>query len=294
MQFAWWLGLRWPDEAHELLRVTAEDVQAYRDFLLGEDAAPTTVDQRLSALCRFYEYLIRQAAKGRLPINVLNPAHPDFVPRENAEARSPTRALSLEQLHELLSLPSGDSLVALRDRAILNVGLAMGFRVSTLCRLEPTDFFEDPRDGPSVRYWQKGGKQETEGIHSKAFVAVRQYRDAARITSGALFRPRANRSSKKLADRPMSERGMSELLQGYLDRVPGGLEPRRNASGEEGIVSVFSPHSLRATTATILDGQRVPRARIQALLAHKKPETTDGYCRTEYTGRDSASHAMPL
>ena len=294
MRFIHWLGLRWPEEAQELLRVNSEDVQAYRDFLIGEGAAGTTVDQRLSALCRFYEFVIRQAAKGRLPVNILNPAHPDFVSRENAEARKPARALILEQLHEVLTLPSGDDLVALRDRAILNVGFAMGFRVSTLCRLEPTSFFEDSRNGPQVRYWQKGDKEETDGINSKAFVAVRQYRDAGTITSGPLFRPRANRNSKKLADRPVSERGMSAILQSYFDRIPGGLEPRRNDDGEEVLVPVFSPHSIRATTATILDSQEVQRAKIQKLLGHKKPETTDGYCQTEHAGRDSASHLMPL
>lgn len=295
LRFIQWLGLRWPDEASELLRVTSEDVQAYRDSLIAEGAAPTTVDQRLSALSRFYEFVIRQAAKGRLPINVLNPAHPDFVSRENAEAKKPARALTLEQLHECLSLPDGSGLVALRDRALLNVGFAMGFRVSTLCRLGPTDFFEDQRNGPQVRYWQKGDRNEKpQGVNSKAFVAVRQYRDAAKITSGALFRPRANRSSEKLADRHMSERGMTDLLQSYLDRVPGGMEPTRTESGEEVLVSVFSPHSIRATTATILDGQEVTRAKIQKLLGHKKPETTDGYCQTEHAGRDSASHQMPL
>ena len=75
---------------------------------------------------------------------------------------------------------------------------------------------------------------------------------------------------------------MTDLLQSYLDRVPGGMEPTRTGDGEEVLVSVFSPHSIRATTATILDGQEVARAKIQKLLGHKKPETTDGYCQTEH------------
>ena len=295
MQFVAWCEIPWPDHAHKLLAVTVNDVKLYRDSLLAARTPPKTIHGRLSAICRFYEYLIRVAAKGKLPINVFNPAHPDFVERENDEAEEPTKALSVEELHELLSLPSGDGIVAYRDRAILTVAAAMGFRISTLVRLEVHDIFEDPKLGPVVRYWQKGDKKEKpQGIHSKAFVAVRQYKEAAQITSGPLFRPRRNRNTEKLSTRPMSERGMSRLLQSYLDRIPGAMEKRRDKDGNEILVSKFTPHSFRATFATILDQQGVQRPKIQKALGHKKPETTDGYCRTEYTGRDSASHQMPL
>ena len=145
-----------------------------------------------------------------------------------------------------------------------------------------------------MRYWFKGDNTALDGIHPKAFVAVRQYREVAGIAAGPLFRPQANRGSEKLANRRMHKNTMARLIQSYLNRVPGGMVPRQNAHGEEVLFSYFTPHSLRATTATLLDQRDVPRVRIQELLKHAKPETTDGYCQNEWAPRDSASHAMPL
>lgn len=290
-----WFGIRWPECAHELFQVTVEDVTAYRDFLVTEGTPQKTVHGRLCALSRFFEYLIRMAAKGKLPINVFNPAHQDFVEREGDAAENPAPALSVEQLHELLALPSGDGVLEHRDRAILTVAAAMGFRVSTLVRLEVHDVYKDPVHGSVVTYWQKGDRKEKpQGMHPKAFVAVEKYKAVAEVTSGALFRPQAGRKVVTLADRAMSGSAMSQLLQRYLDRVSGGIVLRRDSGGQEVSVSHFSPHSIRATFATVLDQQGVPRPKIQAGLGHAKPETTDGYCQTEFAGRDAASHAMPI
>ena len=295
MKFIEWCQVSWPENSHELLQATVDDVQTYRDELLAAETPAKTIHGRLSALSRFYEYLIRVAAKAKLPINVFNPAHPDLVDREGDDPEEPTRSFSLEQLHQLLSLPVGDDPIALRDRAILTVAAAMGFRVSTLVRLEAHDIYKDPADGPVVRYWQKGNKKEdAQGIHSKAFVAVCQYKAAAGITSGPLFRPRANRNTDKLADRAVSTSGMTKILQDYLNLLPDAWELRRNKEGEEVRVPKFSPHSFRATFATLLDQKGVGRPKSQNALGHKKPETTDGYCRNEYSGRESASHDMPL
>ena len=87
------LGLRWPEEAHELLRVSVHQAQAYRDRLAGQGAAPKTINRRISSLSSFYKYLGAAAAELRLPIIVPNPAHAQFLPRSAAPTPSTRRRL---------------------------------------------------------------------------------------------------------------------------------------------------------------------------------------------------------
>ena len=54
------------------------------------------------------------------------------------------------------------------------------------------------------------------------------------------------------------------------------------------------PHSLRATTATLLDEAGVPIKRIQELLGHKDIRVTQAYIKLLRDTKKSASHDVPL
>jgi site-specific recombinase XerD len=75
MAFVKFMGLTWPDHAMELLRASVQDVQRFRGQLLAQNAAPKTLNRRISSLSSFYKYLAAAAAELRLPIIVPNPAH---------------------------------------------------------------------------------------------------------------------------------------------------------------------------------------------------------------------------
>ena len=69
---------------------------------------------------------------------------------------------------------------------------------------------------------------------------------------------RARRHSRKpeLGEKAIGLVTMCRLLQGYLSRVPGSIR-EEEVAGAEGAVRkvkrcVYTPHSLRATTATLL------------------------------------------
>ncbi|MBI1754595.1 MAG: site-specific integrase, partial [Acidobacteria bacterium] len=83
LAFVQFLGLQWPEEATELLSATVRDVQAFRDELKAKNAAPKTLNRRISSLSSFYKYLAAAAAELRLPITVPNPAHAQFISRES-------------------------------------------------------------------------------------------------------------------------------------------------------------------------------------------------------------------
>jgi len=128
-----YLGLRWPEDASKFLQISVQTVQGYRDFLVASNAAPKTINRRTSSLSGFYKYLAASAAELRLPIIVPNPAHSHFIPRASSDAVIETKALTLTRARQLISMPSGDSLLDYRDRAILKFFVYSGVRLAAGC-----------------------------------------------------------------------------------------------------------------------------------------------------------------
>jgi integrase len=84
-----------------------------------------------------------------------------------------------------------------------------------------------------------------------------------------LFRPQAAVHSEALGGRGMTERIMNRRLMAYLERLPGAMHEAELTDGSKMRQCVFSPHSLRATAATLLLDSGVPIEAVQDLLDHK-------------------------
>jgi site-specific recombinase XerD len=87
---------------------------------------------------------------------------------------------------------------------------------------------------------------------------------------------------------------MSTILTGYLERLPGTLREKVLPSGEKIQECIYSPHSFRATTATLLLDAREPIESVQDLLDHKHITTTQIYDKRRRSVKDSASHKVPI
>lgn len=294
LNFIEFLGVDWPDESWRLLGVTVEQTRAWRDFLQGDPddpdsgQAPATVNARISALSNFYGFM-REAATSelKLPIQVPNPAHAQFIGRTSPSPKTPTRALTRTLAHRLMALPVGDAALAVRDRAILAVFLYVGVRIGTACKLEVRDFHDDPED-PTLGLQEKGRARakRTVGIHLHCAEAVREYLNESGVERGPLFRARLNSRSRKLGSAPISQTAMYRVLLSYLEALPKAVD----ADG----ICRYSPHSLRATTATLLDEAGVPIKRIQELLGHADIRVTQNYIKLLNDTKRSASHDVPL
>jgi integrase len=114
------------------------------------------------------------------------------------------------------------------------------------------------------------------------------------IESGPLFRPRLAPRSEALGDRAITERTMNRLLMGCLERLPGAVHDMELPGGAKVRRGLYSPHSLRATAATLLLDSGVPIGAVQDLLDHKHITTTQIYDKRRRAVRDSASRKMPL
>ena len=294
MSFVEFTKIAWPEASTELLKVTIADVLDFRGHMLDLDMAPKTILRRISSLSSFYKYLAAAAAEMRLPIVVPNPAHAQFVPRGSADARNETKALTATRARQLMGMPAGDNLVDYRDRAILKVYLYTGIRLTTGCRLKVTDFHQDGGEA-TLKLHEKGDKRRTIGLHFNAAQAIGEYIEKAGIASGPLFRAQAApRSREKLSDRAMDSATMYRVIQGYLCRLPGAMKKELLEDGSEIEYCIYTPHSLRATTATLLLDAGVDIKKVQDLLGHRHITTTQIYDKRRIAASQSASHDVPI
>ena len=127
----------------------------------------------------------------------------------------------------------------------------------------------------------------------RATLGNSEYIQAAGITSDPLFRPRRGSKSDELAERRLTQRAMHNILMSYLERLPGAMQKRVLPSGEKVQMCVYSPHSLNATTATLLLDARESIESVQE-LHHKHITTTQIYDKRQRGVRDSASHKVPI
>jgi integrase/recombinase XerD len=292
MAFVAFARIHWPKEAIRLLAVSVKDVQSYRKAMIARDAAPKTINRRIASLSSFYKYLAASSSELRLPIIVPNPAHAQFIRRGSTDPREETRALSATRARQLLTMPAGESVVDYRDRAILKLYLYSGIRLATGCRLNVSDFHYEEEEA-TIRLHEKGGKRRTIGLHYAAAQAISEYLEHAGITSGPLFRPLLNARSQKLGRGRMDEHTMYRLIESYLSRLPGATSGREKL-GQSPAGHTYTPHSLRATTATLLLDAGVDIRKVQDLLGHRHITTTQIYDKRRRRTSESASHQIPI
>jgi len=304
--FTEYMGWQWPDESWRFLTGTINDIAAWREMMIDEEAAPKTINHRLAAVSSFYHFVSGCAAEARLPITVPNPAHVQFIKRLASSPIRETLSLNSTRARQLMGLVVGESLLDYQDRAILKTLLYTGIRINTLRLLDVADFYDDEHDA-TLRIREKGGTQRRIGIHFAAAESLRQHILQSQLTSGPLFRAQAApRCCNKLAISRADVSTLWRKIVSYLKLLPGSLvkEQVKDEAGnlvlDEGGSPVeisrclYSPHSLRATTATLLLDAGVDITKVQELLGHKRVTTTQIYDKRRRTTSESASHDMPI
>ena len=273
-----WMGWRWPEDAQGFLSVPVSAVIDYRDEI-AKSYAPMTVNRRLCSLSAWFKFINASAAVLKLPVEVANPAHPQFVPRSRADAEKPTPALSMVAVHKLLASVEGDSPVAWRDRALLYLFFYSGARIGAVAKLQVHDFTHDAEGGSELFLHEKGKVMRSVGFHQVAADMVKQYVDLCGLTDGPLIRRSAAPRSQQLGEKGMSVRGIRKRMQKLFSALEDGAK--------------YSPHTGRATGATALLDAGADLKSVQEWLGHASITTTAVYDRRRRGIKDSASHKIP-
>jgi len=205
--------------------------------------------RRLSALRRYFQYLLRERVVEADPCAVIRP------PRLG---RILPRSLSEREVEALLAAPDTGEPIGLRDRAMLEVLYAAGLRVSELVGLESGQV--NTRLGV-VRIAGKGGKERLVPLGEDALAWLQRYLEEARplLVKGSLC-----------AQVFLSRRGRAITRQAFWYAI------KRHAR-RAGIEAGLSPHTLRHAFATHLLNHGADLRVVQMLLGHSDISTTQIY-----------------
>jgi site-specific recombinase XerD len=224
----------------------------------GSRFAPQTVKQRLAAIRKLFDWLARHG------VLEINPAAPVRGPAYTIK-RGKTPILTAPEAKRLIESIEVDSLVGLRDRALISVMVYSFARVSAAVGMNLEDLVQTA--GRSwLRLHEKGGKVHEMPVHHRllehldAYIAVLDSADA----KSPLFRAALGRTGKLGAER--------------LSRHDAYAMVRRRAT-KAGVVEKIGNHSFRGTGITTYLQNEGTLELAQEMANHASPRTTKLYDR---------------
>ncbi|MBK1725089.1 integrase [Thiocystis violacea] len=220
-----------------------------------------SVKQRLAALRHLFDWLVTGQ------VLQINPASFVRGPKFSCTVGK-TPILSPTQTRQLIRAIPTDTLVGLRDRALIGLMVYTFARVSAAIGMNVKDVFPK-QDALWVRLHEKGGKRHEMPCQHNLKDWLREYIEAAGIgedTSGPLFRT-VDRTTKTL--------GATRL-----DRQRAWAMVKRRA----GAAGIDAPgicnHTFRGTGITAyLENPEAKLEHAQRMAAHSDPKTTRLYDR---------------
>ncbi len=228
-------------------KVTHLDIRRFLAELKHRNCSKRTVVRKLGAIRSFFRFLFRDKHITR------NPTEGIFTPKLDKKL---PEFLDADKTLKLITAPPLDSLLGLRDRAILEVLYSTGIRVSELVGID-TD--EVDLIAGAVKVRGKGKKERITLLGKEAQRAIRSYIDERKsqrsAAQQALF---LNKNGKRLTDR-----SVRRIIDKYI----------RQCSIEQKI----SPHSIRHSFATHMLNNGADLRSVQELLGHKNLSTTQIY-----------------
>jgi integrase/recombinase XerD len=226
----------------DLREARVEVLRAYLGAVAAPGLSARTAARRLSALRRFYRFLLREGVREDDPTELLDaPKLPRGLPKYLSEQEVDTL------LATAAGRPSGAAMVA-----ALEILYATGLRVSELLALPRAAL---AGDAAMLMVRGKGGKERLVPLS-----------DAARDAAAAL---NAGRTGRWLfpggkPEKPLTRQGFAQALK--LVALAAGIDPAR-----------VSPHVLRHSFASHMLARGADLRSLQLLLGHADIATTQIY-----------------
>lgn len=235
-----------------LEQVCEKEIQQFISQGHRQQLSSKTLQRRLSALRSFFDFLVRSNVLGK------NPAK--LVQAPKAEKKLP-KVLDVDQTAHLLEI-DGTDILAIRDKAILELFYSSGLRLSELASLRISDL---DLQQAQLRVTGKGNKMRQLPIGSKAMQAIKLWLKQRQQLSkqdeqNALFLSKHGRA--------ISKRSIQERMRYWAKR--------------QGLDVHVHPHMLRHSFAShLLESSGDLRA-VQELLGHSDISTTQIYTHLDF------------
>lgn len=227
-------------------RRTAKDKKAEHDLSSG------SINRVLTSLRRYLVYLIDMDQKVPVP--------PESIKLLRMEKKHP-QISELEELKKLIESPmkfEKNKIIALRNRAALEMLFASGMRISELINLKIVQLDKTGR----IFIQGKGKKQRFIYLTERAKKHIKNYLNERNDEFPYLFIPDRGRNASE-KNKHISANYLQMKIKKYRELL--------------GINVPTSAHSLRHGFATYLAEQGANPAAIQILLGHESLETTTRY-----------------
>ena len=224
------------------------EIRAYLAMMRDIGLTKSTAARKLATLRSFYKFLVRIEAVESSPASVIR------TPKQDKHL---PQCLDIRQVEALLGAPDDETLLGLRDRAILETIYSAGLRIGELVSLNVEDMDEF---AGALRIRGKGKKERLVPLGAKALEAIDAYQQKrrhqfGRPRRGALF---VNNSGRRLSDRS---------IRRNLDKYAAGA----------GIAVHISPHALRHSFATHMLNAGADLRSVQEMLGHESLSSTQIY-----------------
>jgi integrase/recombinase XerD len=233
----------------DLLSASREDLLHFLASRIQEGRSPRSLSRYLSGIRQFYQWSMRE---GRIRND------PSALIESPRLGRGLPKALTEQQVNELLEAPDVETPLGLRDRTMLELMYATGLRVSELVGLEFTDL--NINQG-IVRVMGKGNKERLVPLGEEALSWLQRY-----LASG---RPElmATASCQHVF---VTARKSGMTRQAFWHAI-------RRCARLTSIDQNVSPHMLRHSFATHLLNHGADLRVVQLLLGHSDLSTTQIY-----------------
>ncbi len=239
--------------------IRTEHVAAYVEMMTRSALEPASVKQALSSLRMLFDWLLVHQVVSE------NPATAVRGPKLSVtEGKTPN--LPAEEVAQLIDSIPTDSLVGLRDRALIGLMAYTFARVGAALSMNVGDYYPEGKQW-SVRLREKGGKRKQIAVHH----VLEEYMDAYLSASGL--------SDAKGTPLFRTARGKTGVLTENRMTQPDAWSMLQRRAKKAGITTAICNHSWRATGITVFleNGGAIEMA--QYMAGHADPRTTKLYDR---------------
>ena len=228
-------------------------MRKYIVYLKKRGYSTRSICRKISTIRSFFKFISREGiAKINPTINLITPKIDKKLPC----------FLYLQEINKLIETPPGNTILGIRDRAILELLYGTGMRVGELVNLNvlDIDLYEK-----TVKVFGKGSKERILPLGNPSIKAIQEY-----ITSRNLF----------IKNIPIIKIDLNAFL---LNRFGGRISARSirriiiKYMKIAGLNKKVSPHVLRHSFATHLLGGGADLRSVQELLGHESLSTTQIY-----------------
>ena len=231
-----------------IIEIKKIDTSQYISYLFSQNLKSTSVNRKISSLKTFFNFLLKKKL-----INV-NPFADQIMPKKPI---SLPKSISEDDVVKLLDAPKPDSLIGLRDKAMLELLYASGVRISELVNIKFSDL---DLERNIIKVFGKGSKERL----------VPFGEDAAQCISAYIDERKKNKDIASTKYIFLNNRGSKISRHAFWHRL-------KEYCLEIGLKRDISPHTLRHAFATHLLNRGADLRSVQVLLGHSDLSTTQIY-----------------